>query len=72
MSFHDTALGDVVAELNRYNVRKIRIANPALAAIRVGGEFRVTDVDAFLRLVQPTLPVHVVNHGDEILLQDSN
>jgi transmembrane sensor len=70
VSFRDAALGEVVRELNRYNVRKITVASPAVAAIRVGGEFRVANVDAFVRLIQQTVPVHPVKRGTEIILED--
>jgi transmembrane sensor len=69
ISFRDTPLGDVVRELNRYNVRKIKVSDPAIAAIRIGGKFRVANVDAFLRLIQQGVPVHASVQGDEIALQ---
>jgi transmembrane sensor len=69
ISFRDTPLGDVVKELNRYNVRKIKVTDPAVAAIRIGGEFRVANVDAFLRLIQQGAPVRVSEQGGYIVLQ---
>jgi transmembrane sensor len=50
--FHGTALADSVAELNRYNTRKILIKDPAIAAIRISGNFRATNGDAFARLLE--------------------
>ena len=69
ISFRDTPLGDVVKELNRYNVRKIKVSDPAVAAIRIGGEFRVANVDAFLRLIQQGAPVRASEQGGYIVLQ---
>ncbi len=70
ISFRDTPLGEVVKELNRYNVRKIRVSDAGIAAIRIGGEFRVANLDAFLRLMQQGFPVHADVHGDEIILRN--
>jgi transmembrane sensor len=69
ITFRDTPLGEVIKELNRYNVHKIRVSSPAVAAIRIGGEFRVTNVDAFLRLIQQGLPVRAIKQDDEIVLE---
>jgi transmembrane sensor len=69
ITFRDTPLGDVVKELNRYNVRKIKVSDPAVAAIRIGGEFRVANVDAFLRLIQQGAPVRASEQGGFIVLQ---
>jgi transmembrane sensor len=55
--FHDTALDDAIAEFNRYNQRKIVIDNPPMAAIRLTGKFRSTNIDSFSRLLQQSFPV---------------
>jgi transmembrane sensor len=67
--FRDTALGDAVAEFNRYNVQKIVIEDPAVAAMHVGGNFRSTNVDAFVRLIEQGFGIHAEAHGDQILLK---
>lgn len=41
-AFDQTPLSEVVAIANRYNDRKIRLADPAVGALRVSGAFRVT------------------------------
>jgi transmembrane sensor len=51
LSFDKTTLADAVAEFNRYNKRKIVIEDPSIAAIRIGGQFRATNADGFLRLI---------------------
>jgi transmembrane sensor len=40
-------LAEAVAEFNRYNTRKLILADPALATLRVGGSFAATDPKAF-------------------------
>jgi transmembrane sensor len=50
--FHDTALADAVAELNRYNAVQITIEDDATARLPIAGEVRATNVDAFVRIVE--------------------
>jgi transmembrane sensor len=50
--FHDTALADAVAELNRYNAVQISIEDEAVARLPIAGEVRATNVDAFVRIVE--------------------
>jgi transmembrane sensor len=45
--FDDEALGDVVAELNRYSPRKMVFADPSLAQRRISGVYTPGDVQAF-------------------------
>src|SRR5262249_50414206 len=46
--FKQNTLAEAVAEFNRYNRRQLVIADPAIATLRVGGAFDVTDPDAFV------------------------
>jgi transmembrane sensor len=66
--FRDTALADAVADFNRYTARKIVIEDPAIAGIRIGGNFRSDDADAFLWLLQSGFPINVEARGDRIIL----
>ena len=66
--FRDTALADAVAEFNRYSVRKIVIDDPAIAGIRVGGNFRSGNVDAFVWLLQSGFPIRAEQRDDRIIL----
>jgi transmembrane sensor len=59
LTFHERPLADAVAEFNRYNTRKIVIADPTLAAIRIGGSFRSTNAEAFVRLLADAFPIRV-------------
>jgi transmembrane sensor len=45
--FDSQALGDVVAEMNRYSPRKMEIADARLAARRISGVYTPGDVQAF-------------------------
>lgn len=55
----DEPLAAAVADYNRYLHRKIVIADPALAAIRVGGRFTTTDPAPFLRGLHEGLGIRV-------------
>jgi len=66
--FRDTSLTDAVADFNRYTTRKIVIGDPAIANIRIGGNFRSDNADAFLSLIQSGFPIHVEQHTDRIVL----
>lgn len=66
--FHGTPLAEAVGEFNRYNARKIVIADPSLDALRVGGNFRLDNSAAFVRLMQEVFPVEATQHGDRIVL----
>lgn len=69
VSFDDMPLADAVAEFNRYNTRKIFIEDPAIAAIRVGGNFRSNNTDAFLDLLQNGFPIAVEESDDKVVLK---
>lgn len=55
--FHGTPLADAVQEFNRYNARKLVIGDPAIADLRVGGQFRWSNEEAFVRLIEQVFPV---------------
>jgi transmembrane sensor len=65
---HDTPIADAAAEFNRYNTRKIVIADPEVGEIRIGGNFRSTSTDAFVRLLADGFPIRVDEREEEIVL----
>lgn len=67
--FRETRLDDAVAEFNRYNTRKVVIDDPAVAAIRIDGSFRSTNVDAFVRLIEQGLPIRAEHQDRQIVLK---
>jgi transmembrane sensor len=68
LMFRDQSLGEAVAEFNRYNERKIVIADPKVADLRIEGNFRATNVDAFVRLLESGFPVRARVEDDRVLL----
>lgn len=66
--FHGTPLAQAIDEFNRYNARKIVLADPSLDGLRVGGNFRLDNSTAFVRLMQQVFPVRVEQRTDGIVL----
>ncbi len=66
LAFEDTPLDAVAAEFNRYNRRKLVIANEDVARIRIGGTFEADDLEAFARLLQRGFGLHAEQDADEI------
>ena len=69
LEFVEMPLNDVVTAFNRYNHRKLRIEDPALAEILVGGNFRADNVDAFVRLLDSGFGIKAEPAGDALLLR---
>ncbi|MBK6415372.1 FecR domain-containing protein [Thermomonas sp.] len=67
--FHDTTLREAAAEFNRYNARKIVVADDRVGALRIGGHFRWDNADAFVRLLERGFPVRAESDAERILLR---
>lgn len=59
LEFRGEPLADAVAEFNRYNLRQIRLATPALGGLRVGGNFKATDPETFAAALASAFKLHV-------------
>lgn len=68
LSFDDAPLSAVAAEFNRFNVRKLELADPAVADLRVGGNFRWDNANGFAGLLEQGFPVRVERRPDRIVL----
>lgn len=68
LRFRNTPLGDVLAEANRYVTRKLQLADPALAKLKVSGSFRTGDTAAIAAGVALVLPVRADDRGTVIVL----
>lgn len=66
--FRATPLAEAVAQFNRYNKRKIVVADPSIADLGVGGVFRATDQEVFLKLLETGFPVRAELREHEVLL----
>lgn len=66
--FEDTPLDEAVAEYNRYLERKMTIADPEIARLRIGGRFTSSDPSDFLAALQAVLPVRARSSGAGVVL----
>ena len=69
LEFHDTPLKDAVAQFNRYNSRKIVIDDPNVANLKIGGNFKSTNSEAFVRLIESGLPIRAEHQDGQIILR---
>lgn len=67
--FRNQSLADAIAEFNRYNIRKIIVEDPTLAALRIEGNFRSNNVDAFVRLLEQVYGISVSQDEQRIVLR---
>jgi transmembrane sensor len=69
LQFRGDSLGDAVEEFNRYNRRHLRLADPTLAELRVGGTFNATDPESFAAALASTFNLQVAHDTDAIVLR---
>jgi transmembrane sensor len=69
LTFRDTPLSEAVREFNRYNRRKLRIEDPDVGSMRIGGQFRSTNVAAFMRLLEEGFAIDVEEQRDGFVLR---
>jgi len=62
--FEGDSLSSVVAEINRYTTMHIEIADPALADIRVGGRFKVGELDAIFDVLATSFGIQASYHSN--------
>jgi transmembrane sensor len=69
LMFRNETLGDAVAEFNRYNTQQIVIEDPAIGALKIEGNFRATNVDAFVRLLEGGFPIQATQDSERVVLK---
>ncbi|HKT73446.1 MAG TPA: FecR domain-containing protein [Steroidobacteraceae bacterium] len=60
LAFHGETLREAVQEFNRYNQRRLLIADPSIDRMRVGGIFQATDPDSFVAALERSFGVRAV------------
>lgn len=68
LTFYRATLADAAAEMNRYNERKISIADNGAARELIDGTFPANDVDLFGRMAHSVLGLRVRDRGDGIVI----
>lgn len=64
------SLADAMVEMNRYHATKLRLGDDALTSLRVGGQFRVSDLQAFVKAIERAfnLEAHQVDSSGDLVL----
>lgn len=65
--FAGDTLADAVAQFNRYTARKLQIEDDELAQLKIGGNFRATDVDGFVSALRDSFGVQTLTQDDGTL-----
>lgn len=68
LAFDDVPLTQAAAEFNRFNSRRLELADPAVGGLRIGGNFRWSNLDGFVGLLERGFPVRAERHPDRIVL----
>jgi len=69
LDFNGMPLAQAIADANRYSAVKLRLGDPKLADMPVGGSFRAGDNAAIAAALSAVFPVRVVRHdAQEIVL----
>lgn len=63
VTFDNVPLGAALAEFERYGDTGLAVRDPAVARLRIGGSFSLTQLDRFAAALPQLLPVHVVRDG---------
>ncbi len=68
LGFEDASLADAAAEFNRFNLRKLELADTEAAGLRIGGNFRWDNLDGFIHLLERGFPLRAERLPDRIVL----
>lgn len=70
LAYEDASLSEIVADVNRYSDRTIRITSNEIGDIRFTLAFQSNEIDSWLILLEQTQPVSVIDRGvGEIVLR---
>jgi len=69
LSFENETIAEVVDQFNKYNRTQIHLADPALAAKRISGNFRASDIESFAQFVHTAAGVPVsYGENDQVII----
>ena len=70
--FDQMTIAEAAAQFNRYNRKKLVIADPAAANVRIGGTFEAANVEGFARLMQAGFGLVVESHDERIVMYSAS
>lgn len=62
--FKGETLGEAVDEFNRYNWRKLKVSDPLIHDLRLGGEFETTNLDSFVEALNKLYGIRATSLGE--------
>ncbi len=68
LTFDDTPWNEVVAAFNRFNSRKLKLADDSLKGQSFGGPVRADNLDGFLRLLRQGKDIDYEDNGTDLIL----
>jgi transmembrane sensor len=68
--FDQTTLADAAAQFNRYNTKKLVIADPTIALIRIGGSFDANNMAGFVALLKQGFGLAAYDNGSDIRISN--
>jgi len=68
LTFKDTSLADAVAEFNRYNTKKLVVADAGVAGLRINGAFQSQNAEQFAVSMQELFGLRLKTVGNELEL----
>lgn len=66
--FDQMTIAEAAAQFNRYNRRKLIVADPAAGSIRIGGSFDANNIEGFARLAQSGFGLVIDLRDDRIVI----
>ena len=68
MDFDDVTLAEAAVEVNRYSLQQIVVHDPAVAAMRVSGQFKAGEAERFAQTVAEMHSLRAVRRTNAIEL----
>lgn len=65
LTFDGETLGQAIVEFNRYNPRRLTLADPSIASVRIGGSFQPTDPQSFIAALERSFGVRVQSSDEK-------
>lgn len=62
--FRGETLGEAVEEFNRYNWRKLKVTDPVIHDLQLGGEFETTNLDGFIEALNKLYGIRATAIGE--------
>jgi len=62
--FNGETLSEAIDEFNRYNWRKLKVIDPAIHDLQLGGEFETTNVDGFIEALNKLYGIRAMSLAD--------